>query len=101
MSIDALKVLRDGIDQIIASAAAPPPAEPAAGEWLTIGKFAKRYGYSTRTVSRWVNDFSMPHVGKHRNCRINVAAAMAWLESGGARAAAKRMGHEAHGRTLQ
>lgn len=63
-------------------------------EWLSQKRFAERYGYASRTVSRWVR-LNMPHIGRGKNCRIHVAGALRWLNEGGARAEIAKRGQEA------
>jgi hypothetical protein len=102
---DAIEALGLAIARAVAELGAAPrtPAQPAPGEqprWLAIGRFAKEYKYSTRSVSRWVK-LGMPHVGSGRNCRINVAAALLWIEDGGPAKAIRKLGADAHARALQ
>ncbi|MGK3961353.1 hypothetical protein WMF01_12300 [Sorangium sp. So ce1667] len=81
-------------------AAANDDGKPHVSTWLPIGKFAKTYNYSTKAVSRWVR-LGMPHVGKGRNCRIDVERAVAWLDEGGPAKELRRRGAEAHAVALQ
>ncbi len=79
---------------------APAAASVEQPRWLPIGRFAEAYNYSTRSVSRWVK-LGMPHVGSGRNCRINVVAALRWIEDGGPKNAIRELGADAHARALQ
>jgi hypothetical protein len=105
MSREALQALLDAAARIVAEHDAPlvaPGIAPSAEapEWMPIGKFAKRHGYAERTVSRWVR-LGMPHVGRGRNCRINVSKARAWISEDGAKKAVLQLGQAAHLRSMQ
>lgn len=86
--------LRDLGEMILKRAdggAAPGTAKTSATpepRLMTVKSYAKRAGYATSTVQRWVK-MGIPHVPSGRGVRIKVAAADAWIESGGARETAR------------
>lgn len=69
-------------------------AHESSTEWLSQKAFAERFGYSPRSVSRWVK-LGMPRRGQRKNSRIPVELALKWLDAGGASAVARRAGEEA------
>ncbi|KYG07417.1 hypothetical protein BE21_02465 [Sorangium cellulosum] len=95
-----LRAIRIVLDEAEPATRAANDGQPQAATWLPIGKFARTYSYSTKSVSRWVR-LGMPSVGKGRNCRIHVEGAVAWLGEGGPAKALKKRGADAHARALQ
>jgi hypothetical protein len=99
-SVDRLKSIVDLLNKELVGAPSQKSEPVAETVWMGIGAFAKAHRYAPRTISRWVR-LNMPHFGKGRNCRINVHAALAWIDGGGPALAARRLGFESHARSIQ
>lgn len=100
-AIDVCKEIVGLLQKVVDSSEKPasaPPKEEA--KWLRICAFAAAYGYSSRSVSRWVK-LGIPHIGNGHNTRINVARALVWLADDGPSKAARRLGIESHAKSLQ
>lgn len=81
-------------DRIIATTEAKTQSSAKQPRWVTVADFAKRTGYSRRTISNYIK-MGMPTVGRGRGRRVILAAALAWIERGGPTAAATVKGKRA------
>lgn len=77
------------LDALRAGAETPKVTSPTSDRsprWMKVSEYAKTRGFSRSTVQAWIAD-GMPATAMGRGYRVDVAAADAWLEHGGARRA--------------
>jgi len=59
------------------------PASTEEPRWMRINDYAKKRGFARSTIQQWITE-GMPSAPMGRGYRVDVRAADAWLERGGA-----------------